>query len=520
MPLCPKPLSPAPSPKLKVGPTPSLPAGHEMGRAEDGLAALSAPLCVGFHPNAHAPDARGDARVSALVGTLAGFVSGGSDGQIHLWTLAEPRDVGNGRVRLARARSFALGLDGSSVPTKPAPRPTEQQLNRQACALPAPSHCIAALPGLGSVARPQRAGPSAARRAIRSLDVQPLEPSTGGTGQAASLGQVFAGTVGGEVWRVAGERAERLYAAHAQRVDAVAPHPSQPVFASAGWDGRVCLWDARAPSRSPRTWQLPSGASSVCFGQPDGAWLCAGLKTGAVLTASTADLAVLSEARAGDGTAPALAVACSPSGGLLAVACGRAVDVFRVGERGELLGLVARCRGSSSVVRTIDWLAPPTQVRDPFERPDVGLGSWHTWTSPLGFAVMGIWPDGANASGVNRVSRSGDGRLIVTSDDQSHLKLFAHPCVVEDAPFSGPYFAHASHVPAAVFLHGDEYVASAGGSDRTVMLWRVVGARHAQPSANVVAARAPRPNDPPQPNKWRPAAYGKPHQTANLYARR
>lgn len=127
---------------------------------------------------------------------------------------------------------------------------------------------------------------------------------------------------------------------------------------------------------------------------------------------------------------------------------------------------------------------------------------------------------------MNRVYRSSDGRLLVTSDDQSHLKLFNHPCIVEDAPFAGPYFAHASHVPAAVFLAGDAHVASVGGSDRTVMLWRVVPAAHAALAhGDGAAARAggssvlaPRPNDPPPPNKWMPAAYGKPRLTAHLYA--
>lgn len=130
--------------------------------------------------------------------------------------------------------------------------------------------------------------------------------------------------------------------------------------------------------------------------------------------------------------------------------------------------------------------------------------------------------DGASASSVNRVHRSGDSRLLVTSDDASHLKLFNFPCIVEDAPFSGPHFAHASHVPAAIFLRGDSHVASAGGSDRTVMLWRVVPAEHAlgdsAAGGRVVGTQHPRPNDLPPPNRWRPTAYGKPHSTNNLYA--
>lgn len=170
--------------------------------------------------------------------------------------------------------------------------------------------------------------------------------------------------------------------------------------------------------------------------------------------------------------------------------------------------------------------------------------------------------------------RSADGELLVSSDDQSHLKLFRYPCVVQHAPCAGPYFAHASHVPAAVFTHDDAHVVSAGGSDRTLMVWEVVrerarapraephavheradawpeppsGGAHgadspdAQPAAGggaaaasgaaasaddtpaqppavriVYGTRAPRPIDPPPPNKWRPAPYGKPG-TAYVWA--
>ncbi|KAG8469443.1 hypothetical protein KFE25_005898 [Diacronema lutheri] len=515
----------------------------------------NAPRCVGFVLDAHGVGSA----VTALAGTAAGFVSGGTDGQVHVWVLARARGA-DGVVHLIRARTFALGRTGSSA-VMPPPAPAALDANAEAQRV-----ARLALPGGARTPPAPRASAPPAHAGIRSLDARAaLVPASDarGTGVVA-VDKVVVGTIGGEVWSVTGERAERLVAAHARRVDALAPHPIRPIFATAAWDARVCVWSVERPAEPPRVWRLPGAATAVCFGLPDGGWLCAGLKNGGVLTATLADLAPLSEARAGDGTGAAVAVACAPSGGMLAVGASRVVDVFRVDASGRVQGLLARCRGSSSAIRTIDWFRSPpapsatgasaaadardawavvqastaarellfwhaptgAQVRDPFERADARLDSWHTWTSPIGFAVMGIWADGANASGVNRVYRSSDGRLLVTSDDQSHLKLFNHPCIVEDAPFAGPYFAHASHVPAAVFLAGDAHVASVGGSDRTVMLWRVVPAAHAALAhGDGAAARAggssvlaPRPNDPPPPNKWMPAAYGKPRLTAHLYA--
>ena len=44
--------------------------------------------------------------------------------------------------------------------------------------------------------------------------------------------------------------------------------------------------------------------------------------------------------------------------------------------------------------------------------------------------------------------------------------------MVEDAPYRG-YGGHASHVMNAKFLGFDSLVASVGGADRSVFLWKV-----------------------------------------------
>lgn len=90
-----------------------------------------------------------------------------------------------------------------------------------------------------------------------------------------------------------------------------------------------------------------------------------------------------------------------------------------------------------------------------------------TYTIPLGFPVMGIWPDEADGTDVNSLCRSstemssdqevrdllvtcGDGRLaqegyLVTADDDSFVKLFNYPVLADDAPFRC-YRGHSSHV--------------------------------------------------------------------------
>ena len=97
---------------------------------------------------------------------------------------------------------------------------------------------------------------------------------------------------------------------------------------------------------------------------------------------------------------------------------------------------------------------------------------WKTQTCVLGFGVMGIWPPGSDGTDVNALDVSRDRSLLVTADDFGNLKLFNFPCVVEDAPYRG-YGGHASHVMNAKFLGFDSLVATVGGADRSVLLWKV-----------------------------------------------
>lgn len=154
---------------------------------------------------------------------------------------------------------------------------------------------------------------------------------------------------------------------------------------------------------------------------------------------------------------------------------------------------------------------------------------WHTYTCPLGFSVMGIWPESrpgeghADGTDINAVCRGGvnqararpaapTGRLVssapprcalprvsctslrqpviccsshqdllVTADDSGLLKLFNYPCVVEHAPFRGMdergepqgYVGHSSHVTNVSFSGDGRHVVSVGGHDRAVFQWTV-----------------------------------------------
>jgi microtubule-associated protein-like 6 len=60
---------------------------------------------------------------------------------------------------------------------------------------------------------------------------------------------------------------------------------------------------------------------------------------------------------------------------------------------------------------------------------------------------------------------------MVTGDDFGYLKLFNFPCVAKDAPCIVGR-GHSSHVMNAKFV-SDLSLATAGGNDCSVMLWKI-----------------------------------------------
>jgi WD40 repeat protein len=66
------------------------------------------------------------------------------------------------------------------------------------------------------------------------------------------------------------------------------------------------------------------------------------------------------------------------------------------------------------------------QYRDMSDMADC---QWHSWTSSLGFPVMGIWPPYSDGTDVNMVDRSKNRKLIVTAEDTFKISLMRYPCL-------------------------------------------------------------------------------------------
>ena len=102
-------------------------------------------------------------------------------------------------------------------------------------------------------------------------------------------------------------------------------------------------------------------------------------------------------------------------------------------------------------------------------------GGWYTWTSPLGFELMGIWREGQDGTDINGVWRTQDGAHVVSADDSGLVRVMNYPCPVERA-LSADERAHSSHVTAAKGSWCDNWVSSTGGRDCSVMQWALTKA--------------------------------------------
>lgn len=96
---------------------------------------------------------------------------------------------------------------------------------------------------------------------------------------------------------------------------------------------------------------------------------------------------------------------------------------------------------------------------------------WLTWTSRIGFAVMGIWPEFSDGTDINSVDRSNSKEVVATADDFGGVKIFNWPCVVANAGFR-KYKGHSSHVTCARFSHSDNWLFTCGSRDRAVFQFR------------------------------------------------
>ena len=93
-------------------------------------------------------------------------------------------------------------------------------------------------------------------------------------------------------------------------------------------------------------------------------------------------------------------------------------------------------------------------------------------TCTLGWTVVGIWPTSNTDQFINSCDRAPNGKLIATADDDGEVKIFRYPAAQELSKFKASR-GHSSHVTTVRFNCTSDCIASVGGNDKCLFVWKV-----------------------------------------------
>ena len=98
--------------------------------------------------------------------------------------------------------------------------------------------------------------------------------------------------------------------------------------------------------------------------------------------------------------------------------------------------------------------------------------AWHTHTCTLSWMTSGVTRPEDMGQYVNTADANPSRTLIATGDDSGNVNLFRAPALPGAQPLR--YSGHSAHVSKVAFTPDERFLLSAGGHDLSIMQWRVV----------------------------------------------
>ncbi|KAL4483877.1 hypothetical protein ABPG72_006252 [Tetrahymena utriculariae] len=312
-------------------------------------------------------------------------------------------------------------------------------------------------------------------------------------------GNMLVATSGGEIYEISGKNCNLLLQSHYENELwglAVSP-TNQNLYITSGGDKTIRLWDIKRRRMITSTKPMKNDVKGVHWGVQNGKeFVVAGDDLGFVYLLNPQTLEVLAthnssftKQKARQSTYWIEDIKISPDGTQVAFgAHGGAskLEIVKV-EGGQKFGssFEINC-GLTSALLHVDWSVDSTVCvvnSQAYELKFVSIPAkknmassaakdieFASWTCKIGFPVQGVF-QGVDYTDVNAVCRSSSGLFLASGNDDSQVKLFKYPVVVEKQVHKG-YYGHSSHVTRVRFTIDDSYLISTGGNDKCVMVWK------------------------------------------------
>jgi len=275
-----------------------------------------------------------------------------------------------------------------------------------------------------------------------------------------------------------------IITSHVDDVWAIAAHPHQSQFLSAGYDHHIHLWDTLS-HRAIWSSSLGDHAQSACF-SPSGDVIVVAMTSGKwmVLDSQTREVYGVFQ----DGHDPISTSKFAPNGKFLALGSRDGIIyVYQVSEDSKKFTRMGRCLGHSSPVTHLDWSSDSNFIQSnsrEYEllfwnasicRPMANASAlrdteWATQTCIIGFNTMGVWPETYEGMDIRVCARSNNNNLLVTGDELGHIRLFSSPPIHLKSLYHC-VGGHGSNVTNIDFISDDMRFISAGGHDSALIQW-------------------------------------------------
>ncbi|XP_077998925.1 echinoderm microtubule-associated protein-like 2 isoform X1 [Glandiceps talaboti] len=278
-----------------------------------------------------------------------------------------------------------------------------------------------------------------------------------------------------------------LVQGHCEEVWALAIHPLENVFVTAGYDMNVILWAADTHKVIWKT-QIEKPCLSCAF-NASGTVLALGTVSGRFIVLNAFNGMHITSVQVGHEQLDSIKF--SPDGSILVMGShDHNIYLYSVLDDGQVYRKIGVLRGHDNFITHIDWAKDSCYLQSVSgnydllywdinslkrEKNDVLMRDveWYTQTCILGYTLLGVWSSKDTGTDINAVERSQHSDVIVSGDNNGFISVYRYPCTSFKAE-SHDVKAYSSHVTNVRFLPEDRFMVSTGGLDACLMQWVLV----------------------------------------------